>query len=59
MRDTHMAAFVAGILFGAFFISIPLNRNIEYWKGSYCIHTPHDLDFCDEYAAPTTVVREE
>ena len=49
MTGTHVAAFCAGIMVGAFFISVPLKRHIEYWKGSYCLVTPHDLKFCEEF----------
>ena len=44
---------MAGFIIVAFLISIPLSKQRDYWKGSYCLHTPYDLDFCDKYKEPT------
>ena len=49
MKGSHVTAFLAGIMVGAFLISVPMRRQVEYWKGSYCVDTTHDLEFCEEF----------
>jgi len=49
MTKHFTAVFLIGFIVGGYVLSIPIKKQREYWKGSYCLKAGDDLDFCKPY----------